>query len=172
MRSFALAIAAVMLLASCSDDPEPIEPTDSPSSQPSAAPVLPSKAEKETPDGAIAFVAHWIETFNFAVNTGAIDPFIALNRPTCGGCKSYEDQIIKSNRDSAEVRSFKWVGGKSNLREDRTLEATIRARDYEVRDSAAEKWAQVRGSTFKLGFDLSWGDERWQVDELYVPDSR
>ena len=172
MRSIALAIAAVLLLASCSDDPEPIEPTASPPAEPTSAPSLPSKAEKETPDGAIAFVAHWIATFNFAVNTGAIDPFIALNRPTCGGCKSYEDQIIKSNRDSAEVRNFEWVGGKSNLREDRTLEATIRARNYEVRDSAVEKWAKVRGSTFKLGFGLSWDDERWQVDELYVPGSR
>ena len=171
MRSITLAIAAVLLLGSCSD-PEPIEPTASAPAEPTSAPTLPAKADEETPDGAIAFVAHWIETFNFAVNTGAIDTFIALNRPTCGGCKSYENQIIKSNKDSAAVRNFRWVGGESSLREDRTLEATIRARDYEVRDSAVEEWARVRGSAFKLGFELRWDDERWQVDELYVPDSR
>jgi hypothetical protein len=169
MRSIVLAIAALLLLASCSDDPEPIEPTASPSA---TAPTLPDEASRESPDAAIAFVKHWIEVFNFAVNTGAAEPFIALNKSTCAGCKSYEDQIRESNRDSAEVRNFEWTGGKSTLREDRTFEATIEASDYEVRDSASEKWANVRGSTFKLGFELKWSDGQWQVVELYVPDPK
>ena len=126
----------------------------------------------ETPNGAIAFIRHWIDVFSFAVGTGAIDAFEALNIASCGGCKSYEDQIRKSNENSAEIREFKWTGGKSVLRDDRTLEATIRSSDYKVRDSTTQEWSTVRGSTFKLGFELRWVDGKWQVDELYVPDAK
>ena len=169
MRSIALAIAAVLLLASCSDDPEPIEPTTSPSSE-RIAPTLPSKAEKETPDGAIAFVAHWIATFNFAVNAGAVEGFKTLNEPGCEGCKSYEDEIVRLNRNDAEVRHFKWIGGKASLTEERQLEVAIRSSDYQVRDSETDDWATVKGARQQLGFELIWSDGHWKVHQLYLPE--
>jgi len=170
MRSIALAIAAVLLLASCSDDPEPIEPTASAPAEPTAAPTLPAKAEEETPDGAIAFVAHWIATFNFAVNVGAVEGFKALNEPGCEGCKSYENEIVRLNRNGAEVRDFKWIGGKTSLTEERRLEVAIKSSDYQVRDSEADDWATVKGARQQLGFELMWSDGRWKVHQLYLPE--
>ena len=172
MRLFALAIAALLLLSSCTDEPAPIEPKSSPTAKsPAIAPALPSEATKETPDGAIAFVNHWINVLNFAVNTGAVEKIRDLNDPKCKGCRSYEDQVKMSNRGGAEVRDFKWTGGKSSLSEERRLEATIRADDYQVRDSPRDEWSNVRGSTFRLGFELKWTNGRWVVGEMYVPES-
>jgi len=169
MRSIALAIAALMLVVSCADDPEPIEPTASPTAKPSS-PTLPSKANEETPDGAVSYVKHWIETFNFAVNEGAFDAFKSLNEAGCEGCKSYEDEIARLNRNDAEVRGFKWTGGRTSVAEDRKLEVVIRSSDYEVRDSEADEWATVEGATQQLGFELQWTNGRWKVHQLYIPE--
>ena len=69
MRSIALAIAALLLLASCSDDPEPIEPTASPprTTRRAAYPSRPlhgttRRLEPRT------FVKHWIEVSNYAAH--------------------------------------------------------------------------------------------------------
>ena len=75
MRSIALAIAALMLVASCADDPEPIEPTASPSAKPTAAPPsMPEKANADDPSGAATFVRYWVSTFNYAAQTGDTEP--------------------------------------------------------------------------------------------------
>ena len=123
----------------------------------------------ETPDGAIAFVAHWIETLNFATNTGQIDEFKALNDSTCTGCESYEDEIVRLNGNGAQVRNFKWTGGKSFLTENRQLEVSIESRDYQVRDDGSDKWSTVKGAQQELGFTLKWSDH-WQVRQLYIPE--
>jgi len=89
MRSITLAIAAVLLLASCSGDPEPIEPTAS--TPASTIPSPPAQAEKDTPDGAASFVSYYIEVLNFAARTGDVSPLIALSSPRCEGCREYID---------------------------------------------------------------------------------
>lgn len=170
MRTLALAISALLLASACTGEPEPIEPTASPSASSTVSPpALPDDSRQETPEAAIAYVKHWIEVFSFAVNTGAIDEFEALNDPKCEGCKSYRRQITDSNEGAAEVRNFRWAGGKATFSEDLKLEATIQSDDYQVRDSDSDDWSVVRGSTFELGFQLEWNDGRWLVRELYVP---
>lgn len=170
MRTFALAIAATLLLTSCTDDPEPIEPKPSISAKPSpSAPGLPKDATTDTPDAAIAFAAHWIDTFNFAVNSGQLDAFAALNEPGCKGCQSYEEEIVRLNNGSAEVRGFAWTGGKTSLNGKREVEVAIRSKEYEVRDSATDKWSRVRAAKYQLGLELRWSDGQWAVRELYIP---
>jgi hypothetical protein len=154
MRSITLAVAAVLLLASCSGDPEPIEPSDSPSSQPSAAPALPSDAENETPDGAIAFVAHWIDVFNFSVSTGELTALRELNGPACKGCDIYEGIVAKANSGAAEVRGFRWSPGKAHLSNERQLEVIVTSRPYEIRESANGGWSKVPGET-PIDLDLT-----------------
>jgi hypothetical protein len=87
MRSFALAIAALLLVGSCTDDPQPIEPK--PSSPKATAPSPPSQVEQSTPEGAAAFVSHYIELLNFAARTGNVSPLTALSAPSCDGCQEY-----------------------------------------------------------------------------------
>ena len=87
MRSFALAIAMLLLLSSCTDDPGPIEPK--PSAPKATAPSPPAQVRQDTPEGAAAFVSHYIEVLNFAARTGNVSPLTALTSPRCDGCREY-----------------------------------------------------------------------------------
>ena len=173
MRSFTLAIATLLLLSSCTDDPQPIEPKPTPSVKPTAtAPTLPSEATKETPDGAIAFVAHWIDVFNFSVSSGDLSALRDLNGSKCEGCDIYENLVAEANKGASEVRGFRWTPGKAHLSTERQLEVTVRSRPYEIRKSAGGDWSNVRGDAYRLGFDLAWANGHWQVEELFQPKDR
>jgi len=90
MRSIALAIAALLLLASCSDDPEPIEPTASPSrSKTSSAPAMPNEARENTPSGAATFVSYWVDVSNIASQTGDTKELVRISNEDCAGCRTY-----------------------------------------------------------------------------------
>jgi hypothetical protein len=79
-----LAIAATLLLASCTEDPKPIEPKPSASAKPSATePNFPARAREDTPSGAATFVGYWVSTFNYAARTGNAAPM----REFAGKCK-------------------------------------------------------------------------------------
>ena len=88
MRSFALAIAALILLSSCTDDPVPIEPTATASSTTIPKPKMHDEARKDTSNGAATFVAYWVETFNYAAQTGEVDPMMEHARD-CTPCREY-----------------------------------------------------------------------------------
>ena len=90
MRPFALAIAALLLLSSCTDEPEPIEPTIAPSVKQSATPpTIPESARKNTPAGAANFVRHWIDVSNYSARTGDTKQLRALSERGCEGCNAY-----------------------------------------------------------------------------------
>jgi hypothetical protein len=174
MRSFALAVAALLLVGACTDDPQPIEPkpTDAATTDSLTEPHLPGDATEETPKGAVAFVNHWVDVFNYATNTGQVGAFRSLNDRNCKSCRSYEREIARLNSDGAEVRNFRWTAGRAVLTEDRRLETSIRTHTYEVRDSADDKWSTVKGSSQELGFQLDWKSKNWTVGELYIPESK
>ena len=93
MRSIALAIAALLLLASCADDPEPIEPKPSPSAKRNPTPPsMPKKAKADDPSGAATFVGYWVSTFNYAAQTGDADP-MRKHAQDCEPCKEYADEF-------------------------------------------------------------------------------
>ena len=104
MRSITLAIAAVLLLASCSDDPVPIEPKTSASGTP-AEPVLPDSAREDTPSGAANFVDYWVSTFNYGAQTGKVELMLS-HAGDCKPCEGYAKdfrQIAPSNRAKEPV---------------------------------------------------------------------
>ena len=89
MRSFALAIAALVLLSSCTDEPEPIEPKDTASpSQAPTEPAMPDSAKEDTPSGAANFVDYWVSTFNYGAQTGDVDPMLS-RAGECKPCRGY-----------------------------------------------------------------------------------
>jgi hypothetical protein len=89
MRSFALALAALLLVGSCTDDPQPIEPKKS--ATPSLAttePAMPDSAREDTPSGAANFVDYWVSTFNYGAQTGDVEPMLK-DASECKPCKGY-----------------------------------------------------------------------------------
>ena len=69
------ALLALVVVAGCGGDPEPKEPKSVPtaSTTPTATPpTMPAQAKENSPEGAAAFVKHYIDVFNYASNTGDV----------------------------------------------------------------------------------------------------
>lgn len=93
MRTITLAIAGLLLLASCSDEPTPIEPPASSPGAPSPTPPsLPALATKDTPEGAGQFVRFWVASFNYAAKTGRSELMTAHAR-RCEPCHEYAEDF-------------------------------------------------------------------------------
>ncbi len=89
MLRLVVATSLLVLVAGCTD-PEPKEPKPTTSATPTAtAPTMPAQAKENTPEGASAFVAHYIEVLNYASNTGDVEFLSQLSSPDCDGCQSY-----------------------------------------------------------------------------------
>ena len=104
MRSFALAIATLLLLSSCTDDPGLIEPEPS-ASQP---PTMSAQAKENNPEGVAAFVRHYVAVFNFASNTGRVRELSRLSDSTCGGCQSYIELFRTTYMNGGYFRDGEW----------------------------------------------------------------
>ncbi|WP_332662819.1 DUF6318 family protein, partial [Aeromicrobium sp.] len=90
MRFGGIVLAALLTLGACSSDPEPKEPKRTASATPTATPpTMPAQAKEDTPEGAAAFVKHYIDVFNYASNTGDVEELSRLSSPDCKGCQSY-----------------------------------------------------------------------------------
>ncbi|WP_332644255.1 DUF6318 family protein [Aeromicrobium sp.] len=89
MLRLVVASSLLVLIAGCTD-PEPKEPKPTTSAAPTAtAPTMPAQAKENTPEGASAFVAHYIEVFNYAAQTGDVSELSQLSSPKCDGCQNY-----------------------------------------------------------------------------------
>ncbi|MGJ9423456.1 DUF6318 family protein [Aeromicrobium sp. CF3.5] len=87
-------IAVALVLAGCSSDPQPRDPTTSATPTSTATPPpMPPQASEDTPEGAAAFVTHWVDNLNFAARTGDVEGLTAVSSTNCGGCSSYADQL-------------------------------------------------------------------------------
>ena len=153
MRSIALAIATLVLISSCTDDPRPIEPKAS-----ATAPSPPAQVGHDTPEGAAAFVSHYIEVLNFAARTGDVSPLAALSSPRCDGCREY----IGLYKD-VYAAGGKFEGGEWSP-SDFELEIRKRTTDVFVRIDADEgrvKPDATSGTRTEKAFD---GDVVFEVD--------
>src|SRR5687768_14409448 len=108
MRSFALAIAAMLLLTACTDDPEPIEPKPTKAKPTVTAPVMPENAKARSPKGQIAFVRHVVSMLNFAVDSGSTEELEELFDPECEACRKYVARAHSDNADRGDVEGFNW----------------------------------------------------------------
>jgi len=171
MRSITLAIAAVLLLASCSDDPQPIEPAGSPSTGPSA-PTLPSDAREPTPEGQVAFVRYVVRALNFSVNSGSTDVLEAVFDRRCEACSNYIDTIRSDHAEDGEVDGFNWTVSEGDVLEDDLVEIDVTSAGYSKVDPSTGKRSKVKAAKYQLGFRLIRSQDHWMVRELYLPGSR
>jgi hypothetical protein len=112
MRSIALAVATLVLVSSCTDPPQPIEPKDSASpSQAPTEPAMPDSAKEDTPSGAANFVNYWVSTFNYGAQTGKVAPMLSHAR----GCKSCRGYARDFRRLAPADRANKPVWRLSNV---------------------------------------------------------
>lgn len=108
MRIIAYVVAALLLFAGCAQD-QPKEPA--PTAKPSptvTAPSMPAAAQENTVAGAVAFVEHYIDVFNYASNTGDVKELQKLSDPACKGCTSYIDLYKTTYADGGYFRDSDW----------------------------------------------------------------
>jgi hypothetical protein len=89
-------MAALVLVGACSSDPTPKEPdpTRSTTAAPTATPPpMPDQAKEDSPEGAAAFVKHYVDVFNYAAATGDVKELSALSSPDCEPCTKYADEF-------------------------------------------------------------------------------
>ncbi len=104
MRFGGIVLAVLLTLGACSSDPAPKEPkrTTTSASPTATPPTMPAQAKEDTPEGAAAFVKHYIDVFNYAASTGDVEELSRLSSPKCEGCQSY----IKLYRDTYKAGGY------------------------------------------------------------------
>ncbi|MDP9823415.1 DUF6318 family protein [Nocardioides massiliensis] len=181
-RRAALAVALPLLLvAGCSDNPEPSAAT-TPSASPSptatasdspAAPELPAAARENTPEGAEAFVRHWVEVLN-STRSGVGGQ--AIRRHSADGC--IQCRAISETADEIRAGSLVVDGGDWHV-----ATSTINPYDppegdlivvtrMEINQGSVTRDGQspspTQSSTKSISFVLDWQD-RWIVLEIRTP---
>ena len=108
MRIIAYVVAALLLFTGCAQD-QPKEPAPTAKPSPTATvPSMPAAAKENTVAGAVAFVEHYIDVFNYASNTGDVKELQKLSDPKCEGCTSYIDLYKKTYADGGYFRGSDW----------------------------------------------------------------
>lgn len=123
MKRWWMAVALVgLLVGGCSSDGEPDEASPSSTaestsvdetssgpgeatSEPTAtateagvtAPEMPAGAREDSPEGAIAFVEHWVVLMNHAIETGDAGPLGETETGSCVACSALVDEITTSH---------------------------------------------------------------------------
>ena len=156
MRTFALAIATLLLLGACTDDPEPIEPK--PSEPRPTSPSPPAQVERDTPEGAAAFVGHYVDLLNYAASTGEVDPLKALSSPGCDGCQRYIDLYSGIYAAGGNFKGGEWTAS------DFELEVRKQSTDVFVRIRAEKGRVRPSASTSARSEQAFDGDVVFEVD--------
>lgn len=117
MRFGGIVLATAFVLGACSSDPAPREPSD-PAPSTSAAPTITvptpvAQVSEDTPEGAAAFVKHYVDVFNYAAATGDVDELSRLSSPDCGGCQKYvvEFKNVYDRGDRIETKLWSLSDG-------------------------------------------------------------
>ena len=101
MRLIGLTCAALVMLAACSGEPTPIEPTSTPvPTKPASSaggtstlepPKLPAAAKRNDETGAANFVLYWVKASDYAALTGDTELLREVSEANCEGCRRYID---------------------------------------------------------------------------------
>ena len=168
MRSFALAIATLLLLSSCTDDPEPIEPTASPSLSPTR-PAMPNKAQENTPSGAATFVSYWVEVSNFASQTGNTKELTRISDEECKGCKTYIDLYEETYAAGGYFKGSEWRLSEVEVQpgdSEHLVFAHVDAPVGTFKRSGDSRLERGNQEDSDLIFGVSFSADEWRVTQL------
>ncbi|KRC63999.1 hypothetical protein ASE12_04030 [Aeromicrobium sp. Root236] len=167
----------LLTLGACSSDPEPKEPKRSATSvaPTSTPPTMPAQAKEDTPEGAAAFVKHYIDVFNYASNTGDVGELSRLSSPECKGCQSY----IKLYRDTYKAGGYfkgsDWKLGDLRLQQagKTTYVTTVASTEPgPYKEAAGKPEHRSTGKDNKVSFAVSRGQAGWRLTQIGLGDVR
>ena len=77
---------------------------------------MPAQASEDSPEGAAAFVKHYVDVFNYAAATGDVDELSRLSSPDCTGCQKYIDLYRDTYAAGGYFKGGDWKIGELKLR--------------------------------------------------------
>jgi hypothetical protein len=102
----AATLAAVLLSAGCSSEPEKpraLPSVSSVSASPSASAAVPPSAQAATPQGAAAFARFWYSQLTAAFEARDPSPVARLSAPGCTACETYIASLTSLRDDNERV---------------------------------------------------------------------
>jgi hypothetical protein len=116
-------VAALTLLAACSSDADPVEPDPSPTATASSTPTIPvptmpAQASEDSPEGAAAFVKHYVDVFNYGARTGQVDSMKNVISPDCAPCTAYADDFETLDPHRRPTSNDPWKPSKFSVQRD------------------------------------------------------
>lgn len=168
MRTLVTVLAALLLAGACSSDPTPREPTAS-ATPTAVAPTMPKQAGEDSPEGAAAFVKHWVDVFNYAAATGAVEELSRLSSPDCKGCQNYIQLYRDTYAAGGYFKGGDWTLGELSVESDN--DETFATAKVEVAAGLSKKNASAvesseAGETTTMSFAVDMSDRRPKVSQL------
>jgi len=166
-RTWAALATAALLLAGCSDDPEPrYEPTESPSPSESETSAEP---EAQTPE---EFLAEWVVLQRNMQNSGDTEAFLAASK----GCESCEETARLVERFYADGGFVKTDGRSileiTTLELNKTYDVRVRSAPTKYKEAANGPLQSFPGGVTTYRVTLRPNGQTWILtDELEVSDS-
>ncbi|MCW2790796.1 MAG: hypothetical protein JWP56_3099, partial [Aeromicrobium sp.] len=127
------------------------------------------QAKQDSPEGAAAFVKHYVDVFNYAASTGDVDELSRLSAATCEGCQSYITLYRKTYDAGGYFKGADWTLGDLKLREaEGTSYVTTLAKadPGQYRETANDPEHTSTGQDNEVSFAVSRAKSTWQVDQL------
>jgi hypothetical protein len=79
---------------------------------------MPPQASEDSPEGAAAFVKHYVDVFNYAAATGDVEELSRLSSPDCDGCQSYIDLYRDTYKAGGYFKGGDWHVDEMKLQRD------------------------------------------------------
>lgn len=130
---------------------------------------MPAAARENTAAGAIAFVRHYIDVFNYASNTGDVAELQLLSDPKCEGCTSYIDTIQSSHSSGGDIEGFRWSISEATIENDHLINLAINSHEYRTKESRKAKWRRVLTANYEIQVELARVPEQWTTADLFLP---
>jgi len=172
-------VGALLLgLSACSEhEARPAEPKSSATTtSASPPPSVPSQATEFSPEGAAAFVTHYVAVIDHASKTGDVDELGRLSDPECGGCNDYIAFYERVYAEGGWLRNRNWTAGETDLWFSSKPGAEVRARTSlrvtrgEVKTGADATASTAPASSEVVTLGLRFESGSWVVSQLVPGD--
>ena len=164
-RAFALAAAIPLLLAGCTDTPEPTPKIPDPTTSSAA----PTPTESETPEAESAedFIRRWVEEDQRMFATGDTQAFLALG-PDCDDCKDIAATVDRIYSAGGTVQWDGWRILELAPRGRPTANAyrfVVKSAPTRYRESSSSPWKTLEGGRGVQLIVLESAGSSWRVVE-------